>query len=70
MRCKELRLYLKPEHWEVFDKVCEKREVYRGRLASEIVAAWCVERIALNENYESAMAANDATRQMMREAGL
>lgn len=39
VRSKEVRIYLSPEHWEVFDRECERLECYRGRLASAILTA-------------------------------
>lgn len=41
VRSKELRLYLTPEHWEVFDAECQRTESYRGRLASQIIGMVC-----------------------------
>lgn len=45
---REIRLYLLPKEWEVFDRVCSEKEWSRGRMAAMIVKAWCVERIALD----------------------
>lgn len=46
---REIRLYLLPKEWEVFDRVCSEKEWSRGRMAAMIVKAWCVERIALDK---------------------
>lgn len=45
---REIRLYLLPAEWYVFDRVCAEKEWSRGRMAATIVKAWCVERLALD----------------------
>lgn len=49
VRSKEVRIYLSPEHWEIFDRICSRHEKYRGRLASEIVADWCDDQMAVDK---------------------
>lgn len=46
---KEVRLYLLPEDWAILDRVCIEKEWSRGRMAAQIVRAWCAERRALDQ---------------------
>lgn len=65
---REIRLYLLPAEWDVFDRVCAEKEWSRGRMAAMIVKAWCVERIALDKAAASREPSDAEIAAMVRES--